>query len=106
MVIMRQRSPSPLSFHPDPDSGLDDLDVIIIKNVEQRPGITILELADRMLFYNAADPSDECRPKYAQIWYRVNSLEKNKLLSTRREPSNKAMERRCYSRKEVTPDDR
>ena len=97
MTLMRQRSPSTLSFHPD-ESGMDDLDVILLKNINLNPGTSISELAGRILFYNREDPSDECRPNYWQIHYRITTLEKEGLIVTRREPSNKAMERRCFPR--------
>ena len=103
MVLLRQRSPSTMSFHPDPDSGLDDLDVVILKQVEMFPGISVKTLSNRMTFYNADDHTEEIRANYALIWYRVNSLENEGLLGTKKEPSEKGMERRCYSRKEVTP---
>jgi hypothetical protein len=91
-----------MSFHPS-DEGIDDLDVTILKQCEMFPGISVKTLSNRMTFFNKDDPSEELRANYALIWYRVNSLEKEGLLVTRREPSNKAMERRCFSRKEVTP---
>ena len=103
MKIIRQRSPSTMSFHPDPETGLDDLDVTILKQVEMFPGISVKTLSNRMTFYNKDNHAEEIHANYWLIYYRVMTLEKNNLLSTRREPSNKAMERRCYSRKEVTP---
>jgi len=101
MKIIRQRSPSTMSFHPDPETGLDDLDVTILKQVEMFPGISVKTLSNRMTFYNKDNHAEEIHANYWLIYYRVMTLEKNNLLSTRREPSNKAMERRCYSRKEV-----
>ena len=85
-----------MSFHPDPDSGLDDLDVVILKQVEMFPGISVKTLSNRMTFYNKDDHTEEIRANYALIWYRVNSLEREQLLITRREASEKAMERRCF----------
>ena len=96
MVLMRQRSPSTVSFHPDPDSGLDDLDVVILKQVEMFPGISVKTLSNRMTFYNKDDHTEEIRANYALIWYRVSTLEREQLLVTRREASEKAMERRCF----------
>jgi len=96
MVLMRQRSPSTMSFHPDNESGLDDLDVTILKQVEMFPGISVKTLSNRMTFYNKDDHTEEIRANYALIWYRVNSLEREQLLITRREASEKAMERRCF----------
>ena len=95
-MILRQRSPSTMSFHPDPDSGLDDLDVVLLKYVSQRPGISVKELTQRITYYNKDDPSEEVSPNYAQIWYRVNSLSNEGLIVSRREPNKKAMLRRCY----------
>ena len=96
MVLLRQRSPSTMSFHPDPDSGLDDLDVVILKQVEMFPGISVKTLSNRMTFYNKDDHTEEIRANYALIWYRVSTLEREQLLVTRREASQKAMERRCF----------
>ena len=96
MVILRQRSPSTLSFHPDPESGMDDLDVTILKQVEMFPGISVKTLSNRMTFYNKDDHTEEIRANYALIWYRVSTLEREQLLITRREASEKAMERRCF----------
>ena len=96
MALMRQRSPSTMSFHPDPDSGLDDLDVVILKQVEMFPGISVKTLSNRMTFYNKDDHTEEIRANYALIWYRVSTLEREQLLITRREASEKAMERRCF----------
>ena len=95
MVLMRQRSPSTLSFHPD-ETGMDDLDITILKQVEMFPGISVKTLSNRMTFYNKDDHTEEIRANYALIWYRVNSLEREQLLVTRREASEKAMERRCF----------
>jgi len=94
-MIMRQRSPSSMSFHPDED-GFDDLDHMILKHVIIRPGISIKELASRFVFYDRERPSEESRASYAQIWYRVHTLEKEGLLTTKKEPSNVGLERRCY----------
>lgn len=96
MSLMRQRSPSDLSFHPDTDSGLDDLDFILMKNIEQRPGITVKELAGRMVFYDKDNPAEEQRANYAQIWYRIHTLSKEGLIHTRKEPNKVGMTRRCY----------
>jgi hypothetical protein len=96
MTLMRQRSPSTMSFHADPHSGLDDLDVTIIKHVQMTPGISIQVLASRLRFFDNENPAEEIRASYAQIWYRVETLTKEGIISTRREPSNKGMERRCY----------
>jgi len=96
MVLMRQRSPSTMSFHPDNESGLDDLDVTILKQVEMFPGISVKTLSNRMTFYNKDDHTEEIRANYALIWYRVSTLEREQLLITRREASEKAMERRCF----------
>ena len=85
-----------MSFHPDPDSGLDDLDVVILKQVEMFPGISVKTLSNRMTFYNKDDHTEEIRANYALIWYRVSTLEREQLLVTRREASEKAMERRCF----------
>ena len=85
-----------MSFHPDPETGLDDLDVTILKYVEQRPGISIKGLTNRISFYNKDDPSEEVSPNYWLMRYRVETLERNSLLVTRREPNKKAMLRRCY----------
>ena len=95
-MILRQRSPSPLSFHPDEESGLDDLDVMILKHVGIAPGISVTSLASRFVFFNKDDPSEESRASYAQIWYRVHTLEKEGLLTTKKEPSNVGQERRCF----------
>jgi len=95
MTLMRQRSPSPLSFHPTED-GIDDLDIILIKNIEMRPGITVKELASRMVFFNKDDPTEEQRASYAQIWWRISTLEKEGMISTQKEPNHKGMTRRCY----------
>ena len=95
MVLMRQRSPSTLSFHPD-ETGMDDLDVTILKQVEMFPGISVKTLSNRMTFYNKDDHTEEIRANYALIWYRVSTLEREQLLITRREASEKAMERRCF----------
>ena len=95
MVLMRQRSPSTLSFHPD-ETGMDDLDVTILKQVEMFPGISVKTLSNRMTFYNKDDHTEEIRANYALIWYRVSTLEREQLLVTRREASEKAMERRCF----------
>jgi hypothetical protein len=95
MTLMRQRSPSPLSFHPS-EEGIDDLDVMILKHVGIAPGISVTSLASRFVFYNKDDPSEESRASYAQIWYRVHTLEKEGMILTRREPSQKGMERRCF----------
>jgi hypothetical protein len=84
-----------MSFHPA-DDGLDDLDAILLKHISLTPGISVTALASRMVFYNKDDPSEETRASYAQIWYRVETLTKEGMISTRREPSNKGMERRCY----------
>jgi hypothetical protein len=94
-MILRQRSPSTMSFHPA-DDGLDDLDAIILKHVSLTPGISVTALASRMVFYNKDDHSEETRAPYAQIWYRVKTLEKEGLIISRREPSNKGMEKKCY----------
>ena len=94
-MIMRQRSPSTMSFHPDED-GFDDLDFILIKNIEQRPGITVKELASRMVFFNKDDPTEEQRASYAQIWWRISTLEKEGMIITQKEPNHKGMVRRCY----------
>ena len=96
MVLLRQRSPSTMSFHPDNESGLDDLDVTILKQVEMFPGISVKTLSNRMTFYNKDDHTEEIRANYALIWYRVSTLEREQLLVTRREASEKAMERRCF----------
>ena len=95
MVLMRQRSPSTLSFHPD-ETGMDDLDITILKQVEMFPGISVKTLSNRMTFYNKDDHTEEIRANYALIWYRVSTLEREQLLVTRREASQKAMERRCF----------
>ena len=95
MTLMRQRSPSSMSFHPD-ESGMDDLDVTILKQVEMFPGISVKTLSNRMTFYNKDDHTEEIRANYALIWYRVSTLEREQLLVTRREASEKAMERRCF----------
>ena len=95
MVLMRQRSPSTLSFHPD-ETGMDDLDITILKQVEMFPGISVKTLSNRMTFYNKDDHTEEIRANYALIWYRVSTLEREQLLITRREASEKAMERRCF----------
>ena len=95
-MILRQRSPSTLSFHPDPDSGMDDLDVLLIKRIETNPGISVKELVSTLTYYNKDDPSEEVSPNYAQIWYRVNSLSNEGFIVSRREPNKKAMLRRCY----------
>ena len=96
MVLLRQRSPSTMSFHPDPETGLDDLDVVILKQVEMFPGISVKTLSNRMTFYNKDDHTEEIRANYALIWYRVSTLEREQLLVTRREASHNAMERRCF----------
>ena len=96
MTLLRQRSPSTMSFHPDPESGMDDLDVTILKQVEMFPGISVKTLSNRMTFYNKDDHTEEIRANYALIWYRVSTLEREQLLVTRREASEKAMERRCF----------
>jgi len=96
MTLMRQRSPSPLSFHPDTDSGLDDLDEILMRNISSKPGITVKELAGRMVFYNKDDPAEESRANYAQIWYRIQTLTKEGLICTQKESNHKGMTRRCY----------
>ena len=59
MVLLRQRSPSTISFHPDPESGMDDLDITILKQVEMFPGISVKTLSNRMTFYNKDNPSEE-----------------------------------------------
>ena len=84
-----------MSFHPD-ESGMDDLDVTILKQVEMFPGISVKTLSNRMTFYNKDDHTEEIRANYALIWYRVSTLEREQLLVTRREASEKAMERRCF----------
>ena len=80
MTLLRQRSPSTISFHPDPESGIDDLDITILKQVEMFPGISVKTLSNRMTFYNKDDHTEEIRANYALIWYRVNSLENEGLL--------------------------
>ena len=102
MVLMRQRSPSTLSFHPD-ETGMDDLDITILKQVEMFPGISVKTLSNRMTFYNKDDHTEEIRANYALIWYRVNSLAKEGLLVTRRIATEKAMERRCFPKKGGDP---
>jgi hypothetical protein len=97
-MILRQRSPSSMSFHADPDSGLDDLDVMILKHTRITPGISVTSLASRFVFYNKDNPSEETRASYAQIWWRISTLEKEGLLTTKKQASNKGMERRCYPR--------
>ena len=103
MTLLRQRSPSTMSFHPDPESGLDDLDITILKQVEMFPGISVKTLSNRMTFYNKDDHTEEIRANYALIWYRVNSLAKEGLLVTRRIATEKAMERRCFPKKGGDP---
>jgi hypothetical protein len=98
MVIMRQRSPSTLSFHPDPESGMDDLDVLLLRRIESYPGISVAELTRSMRFYNKDDPTEEVNPNYYTILYRIDSLEHNSLLVTRRKATEKGMERQCFRR--------
>ena len=75
---------------------MDDLDITILKQVEMFPGISVKTLSNRMTFYNKDDHTEEIRANYALIWYRVSTLEREQLLVTRREASEKAMERRCF----------
>ena len=86
-----------MSFHPS-DEGVDDLDVTLIKYIKQYPGICVKELANCMTFYNKDKPAEEIRAKYHTIYYRIRTLENNKFIVTRREPSDKAMERKCFPR--------
>jgi len=97
MTIMRQRSPSTMSFHPS-DEGTDDLDVLLMRRIESYPGICVVELTRSIRYFNKDDPSEEVGPNYYQILYRVSSLEKEGLIVTKKEPSKKGMERRCYPR--------
>lgn len=97
MTLMRQRSPSTMSFHPS-DEGIDDLDVTILKYVDMRPGISVAELTRRMTFYNKDDPSEEVSPNYYMMLYRVNTLEAEGLIVTRRKATEKGMERQCFGR--------
>jgi len=93
-MICRQRSPSTMSFHPDPESGMDDLDVLLIRRIEYHPGINMTNLANSITFYNKDDPSENGGASYRLISYRIKTLEKERLIVTRREP--KQRERRCY----------
>jgi hypothetical protein len=103
MTLLRQRSPSTMSFHPDPESGMDDLDITILKQVEMFPGISVKTLSNRMTFYNKDNPSEELHANYWLIYYRVTTLEKEGLLVTRRIATEKAMERRCFPKKGGDP---
>ena len=58
-----------MSFHPDPESGMDDLDITILKQVEMFPGISVKTLSNRMTFYNADDHTEEIRANYYIIIY-------------------------------------
>ena len=98
MVIMRQRSPSTLSFHPDPESGMDDLDVLLLRRIESYPGISVAELTRSMRFYNKDDPTEEVNPNYYQILYRINTLDAEGLIVSRRKATEKGMERQCFRR--------